>query len=152
MRPATLSLVSGIMLTAPVALWGLALLGTDGGEPAVIVRDITLISVLLQGLAVTLWAPAFLRRQPWQDQALHIALFLAPAWPLSGLAWYADVLTLPTLMLWQSALIAGGLLIAAISQAIGDWRGKGMPAGLAPLLFQGAVFALGIHQLPRLAL
>lgn len=113
MNPDRLAAISGLCYTLPVLLWTLPLLVEAGSwqQATTVLHQATGAVLLLQGIMVALFVPGLLSRQPPVAGLSAILLLVAVPWPLLALAVLTGSASAFPLMLSQSGLIAGGMLL-----------------------------------------
>ncbi|MDO9074392.1 MAG: hypothetical protein Q7U73_14115 [Rubrivivax sp.] len=109
-----LAALSGLALTAAVALWwlGSTRLALDDGSDASRPAADTLITLwLVRGMALALLAVRAGALRGWRAGAVAALGLIAPCWPLVVLAWSASAAPLAQVALAEAMLLAAGVAL-----------------------------------------
>jgi hypothetical protein len=116
-----LAALSGLMLTLAVAVWwlGSSRLALDRGSDASRAAVDALYALwLVRGMALALLGPrAGLSGGSRTGIAATLPL-VAPAWPLVVVAWSASTISLTLVALMESLLLAAGIALPLLGQAL----------------------------------
>lgn len=116
-----LAAVTGLVLAGAVALWWLGstrialMRGADASRCA---GEALLALWLLRGMALAVAGPRLGALAGWRQGAGAMLALLAPAWPLLVLAWSASRVSPWQVLLAELLLVAGGLLLPPLGQAL----------------------------------